>query len=168
MTLKITLVVDQEDGEPLIGLLAKAFGRGELGIGDIRIERAHAIDVGVKAIRQSTVAKMVEAGKRLTAKAKKTARKDYALGMRAFASGRANGVVVTLLALAHNATRENMLTEWRGLGLNLNGLSATLSKLKKRGYVVNPADGIWRLTPKGQELVQKWNEDNGTTIERAE
>ena len=164
MTLKITLVVDQEDGEPLIGLLAKAFGRGELGIGDIRIERAHAVDVGVKAIRQSTVAKV----ERLTAKAKKTARKDYALGMRAFASGRPNGVVVTLLALAHNATRENMLTEWRGLGLNLNGLSATLSKLKTRGYVVNPADGIWRLTPKGQEVVQKWNEDNGTTIERTE
>jgi len=30
-----------------------------------------------------------------------------------------------------------------------------LSKLKKHGYVINPAFGYWRLTPKGVEVVSE-------------
>ena len=149
MTMKITLVVDPERGEELIYLLVKAFNRNELGIGDLRIERANPIDVGLKAIKQTMPAKP---------KQKRGKRENYSLGMRAMKSGRANGVVITLTGLSHDARRDGLLAMWRAHGLNSNGLSATLSKLQKRGYVTNPANGVWRLTPQGQDFVQQWRQ----------
>ena len=68
MTLKITLTIDQDAGADLVGLIAKAFGRGELGIDEVRIERdgvrvAYTAKEPVKLrmIRKSTVAKMIAA-----------------------------------------------------------------------------------------------------------
>jgi hypothetical protein len=151
MTLKITLTVDEDYGEQLIGLLSKAFGRGELGIGDIKIERAKAIDVGLKAIRQSKIAD----------KPKRKARADYEIGMRAFMTGKPNGVITILTGLSHDATRDGLTAMWKARGFSENGLGASLSKLGKRGYVLMLGNGAWRLTTKGADLVNRWNAQHG-------
>jgi hypothetical protein len=156
MTLKITLTVDEDHGEQLIGLLAKAFGRGELGIGDIKIERAKAIDVGLKAIHQSKIAKLVE-----TDKPKRRARADYEIGMRAFMTGKPNGVITILTGLSHDATRDGLTAMWKARGFSENGLGASLSKLGKRGYILMLGNGAWRLTTKGADLVNRWNAQYG-------
>ena len=148
MTLKVTLKIDPEHGGEVIALLAKAFSRKELGIEDVRIERwATGVDPRVE---ESVTA--------LIRQKPKPKRKGYALGMRAMKSGEPNGVVVTLTGLSHDASRDGLLAMWKARGLNSNGLSATLSKLQKRGYVTNVAAGVWRLTPLGQEFVKQWRQ----------
>jgi hypothetical protein len=152
MTLKVTLVIDPEHGGELIALLAKAYSRGELGLGDIRIERAQPMDVGLRAIKQSVVAK--EAPK---PKAKKP-RKGYGLGMRANKSGKPNGVVLTLTGLAQDKNRNGLREMFKAHGVNPNGISPLLSKLGKRGYVVMLGGGKYALSPKGAEFVRDWRE----------
>ena len=165
MTLKITLTVDPDRGEHLIGLLAKALGRGEQGISDMRIEAdraeplrggveyaaGHAEGVALRAVR-STVAKLVAGPP-----TKKAKRKGYELGMRTMKSGKANSISVTLRGLKHGGSREAIRDMWRAVGLNGNGLSPTLSKLSKRGFVKSNGAGEWRLTPMGEELEARLN-----------
>jgi hypothetical protein len=155
MTLKITLTVDEDHGEQLIGLLSKAFGRGELGIGDIKIERAKPIDVGLKAIHQSKIAKLIEAGK------PKQRRMGYEIGMRAFKSGKPNGVITILTGLSHGASRDGLMAVWRARGFNPNGLSASLSKLTDRGYITMLGGGAYRLTTKGADIANRWTAQYG-------
>jgi hypothetical protein len=157
MTLKVTLTINQDFSEDLIGLLTKAFGRGELGIGDIKIERAKPIDVGLKAIRQSRIAKLIEAGK----SSKRKARSDYEMGMRAFMTGKPNGVITILIGLSHNGTRDGLAAMWKARGFAGNGLGASLSKLAKRGYITLLGGGAYRLTTKGADLVNRWNAQYG-------
>jgi hypothetical protein len=157
MTLKVTLTINQDFSEDLIGLLTKAFGRGELGIGDIKIERADPLDVGLKAIKQSQIAKLVAKAQEPPKLPKpKIVRKGYSLGMRAFRTGKPNGVTIALTGLEHDATRDGLRAMFRAQGVNPNGLSPTLTKLKKRGYVVLVSAGVWRLTPKGMDFVKQW------------
>lgn len=160
MTLKITLTVDQDHGEQLIGLLAKAFGRGELGIGDIRIERTQPLDVGLKAIHQSVESKLPKPKKQ------KVERKDYSLGMRAQKTGKQNGVVIALRGLSMDASRDGLREMFKAYGVNPNGVSPTLSKLQKRGYIVNVSKGVWRLSTKGVEFVKQWEKEHGPKVER--
>lgn len=155
MNLKITLTIDPERGEQLIGLLAKALGREEAGVGDMRIE---LIREATPVHKSSWVQKVVERSQ--LPKPAKIKRKGYALGMRAFKSGKPNGVVITLSGLAMDATRDGLQTLWGMAGLSKNGLSATLSKLKARGYVVMLDNGAWRLSPKGKELVDRWQAEH--------
>jgi hypothetical protein len=158
MSLKITMTVDEEHGEQLVGLLAKAFGRGELGIGDMRIERAEPLDVGLKTtaaihpIRKSTVAKLVAAGTR------KSNRASAGLGARAFKTGKPNGAVTILTGLSHDASRDGLKAVWTARGFSENGLGAMLSKLAKRGYVIRVDEGQYRLTPKGADVVNRWED----------
>jgi hypothetical protein len=147
MTLKVTLKIDPEHGGEVIALLAKAFSRKELGIEDIRIERW-----------ATTTARVEESVTALIRQKPKSKRNGYGLGIRAMKSGEPNGVVVTLTGLSHDASRDGLLAMWKARGLNSNGLSATLSKLQKRGYVTNVAAGVWRLTPQGQEFVKQWRQ----------
>ena len=54
MTLRITLIVDEDGGEELVGVLAKGLGRGELGILNIHIDgddRKDAIDTRIARAR---------------------------------------------------------------------------------------------------------------------
>lgn len=156
MTLKVTLKIDPEYGVEIIALLAKAFSRGELGVGDIRIERWASEEPAIEAVK-TRVAKMLEATK---PKRKQQKRSSYEIGMRAKKSGKANGVVVVLKGLALDASRDGLLAMWKAVGLNANGLSATLSKLKARGYITSPASGVWRLSPVGTEFVRQWRQDH--------
>jgi hypothetical protein len=155
MTLKVTMTINQDYSEDLIGLLTKAFGRGELGIGDIKIEREEPVYVATGKLQpspvpKSAVAKMIAAGK------PKLVRKGYRLGMRAFKSGKPNGVVITLTGLAHDASRDGLRAMFEAHNINPNGVSPILSKLQKRGYIVHVDAGVYRLTPKGQEFVKQW------------
>jgi hypothetical protein len=152
MKLKIALTVDPDAGEQLVGLLVKAFGRGELGIVDLKIDRA-GYEKPLGPVRQSTIAKLVARREH----GPKRYRKGYELGMRAMKSGKPNGVTVTLKALKHNLSREGFREMWREHGLAPNGLSATLSRLQRRGYVQGDGAGVWKLTPKGEELEAKLN-----------
>jgi hypothetical protein len=153
--LKITLRVEPDEGEQLVGLLAKAFGRGELGLAELRIERdgevvSHVVHAPPKlrAVHKSTIAKMVTAGKRK--------RKGGELGERA-EPGKPNGVTLALRAIKHQASLDGIRAMWAAHGLNRNGVGATLSKLRKRGYVRRDGEGVWRLTPTGEELETKLN-----------
>jgi predicted transcriptional regulator len=151
MTLKVTLIVDPEHGGELIALLAKAYSRNELGLGDIRIERAKAIDVGLKAVHAVKVA--------LT-KPKRAERK-HELGQRAFASGKPNGVVIVLTALSHGGSRAGIRAMFEAHNINPNGLSPIMTKLGQRGYITMLGGGNYRLTPKGADFVNRWNEQHG-------
>jgi hypothetical protein len=156
MTLKVTMTINQDYSEDLIGLLTKAFGRGELGIGDIKIERADPLDVGLKAIhqatvrpiRKSTVAKMIG----------KSKRGSPGLGNRAFRTGKINGAIITLTGLSHGGSRDGLRAMLEAHDINPNGLSPLLSKMVKQGYVVMHGAGVYDLTPKGMEVVKRWNE----------
>ena len=154
MKLKLTLTVEPDAGEQLVGLLAKAYGRGELGISGLLVERegevtAHVVKPPMlRAVRQSTIAKMVTAGKRK--------RKGGELGERA-EPGKPNGVTLALRAIKHQASLDGIRAMWAAHGLNRNGVGATLSKLRKRGYVRRDGEGVWRLTPTGEELETKLN-----------
>jgi predicted transcriptional regulator len=173
--IKLTLVLDPDEGEQLIGLVAKAFGRGELGIDAMRIERERAEPLrggkeyavgyadgeALRPVRQSTIAKMVAARElpkpkrpaspKVFAAARK--RGDNAFpGMRAVVSGKPNVVSLTLKAMRLNLSRQGIREMVREAGFNPNGLSPVLTKLLKRGYAKNPGAGVWRLTPKGEEL----------------
>jgi hypothetical protein len=53
MTLKIILIVDEDEAEQLVGVLAKGLGRGEMGIREIRIDRSEEM----KTIAKPAVAK---------------------------------------------------------------------------------------------------------------
>jgi hypothetical protein len=151
MSLKITLTIDQESeqGTVLIGLLAKALGRGEAGVSDLRIEREGEVVKPLRAIRQSTVAKLVAA--REIAPPRKGSRKDKSappregtgamLGLRIVASGVPN----------MNAALGEAFVK---AGLSVDGAGATLSKLGKRGYVRNVAKGEWKLTAKGEAVLK--------------
>jgi predicted transcriptional regulator len=161
MTLKVTMTINQDYSEDLIGLLTKAFGRGELGIGDIKIERADPLDVGLKAIKRAAAAiepsltQLVVAKKMLAPKAK-LKRSGYSLGMRAVKSGKHNGVTIILTALAHDASRDGIREMFKAHDINPAGVSPSLTKLQKRGYIVRIGAGVYRLTPKGQEFVKQW------------
>jgi hypothetical protein len=156
MTLKVTMTINQDYSEDLIGLLIKAFGRGELGIGDIKIERADPLDVGLKAIKQSQIAKLVAKAQEPPKLLKPKIVRKSGLGLRAMANGKENGVVVILKGLSHDASRDGLMVMWKAKGLHPNGLSASLSKLRQRGYVLMLGKGAYRLTPKGQEFVKQW------------
>jgi hypothetical protein len=158
MNLKITLTVDPDRGEQLVGLLAKALGRGELGVSDLRIEREATVansTVALKPVRQSTIAKMIAARER----PKRKAREGNYLGMRAVKSGKPNGVTLMLRALKFEASLDGIHEMWRVNGFNTNGVGASLSKLKHRGYVKRVGEGVWRLTPEGEELEQRLNQE---------
>ena len=157
MTLKITLTVDPDRGEHLIGLLAKALGRGEQGISDMRIEadRAEPLRGGVEYAAGFAEGKTLKLKKPPSAAPAK--RKGYEIGMRTLKSGKPNSVSVTLRGLKHGGSREAIRAMWRAVGLNGNGLSPTLSKLSKRGFVKSNGAGEWRLTPMGEELEARLN-----------
>jgi hypothetical protein len=161
MNLKITLTVDPDGGEQLVGLLAKALGRGELGIHGLQIEqvlpyhREH-----VEPPKQSVIAKLV-AKRPASAKVFEAARARSAkafLGMRALQQGKPNSMTITMRALKREASRDGIQAMLKAHGFNPNGLSPTLSKLRKRGYAKNVGLGVWRLTPKGEELEARLNE----------
>jgi hypothetical protein len=155
MTLKVTMTINQDFSEDLICLLTKAFGRGELGIGDIKIEREEPtyVATGKLALPKSTAKWLgVKAGEPKP----KLTRKGYALGMRAVKSGKHNGVTIILTALAHDASRDGIRAMFEAHDINPNGVSPSLTKLTKRGYIVRIGAGNYRLTPKGMEFVKQW------------
>lgn len=156
MNLKITLTVDPERGEALIGLLAKALGREEAGVGDMRIELIR--EPVMREARQSTIAKMVARANLPKPKLPYRKREGYSLGMRAIRSGKANGVIITLKGLAMDASREGLLELWDAANLNRNGMSATLSKMKKRGLTTMLGEGVWRMTQEGKDLLDRWEQ----------
>ena len=168
MSLKITLTIDQENeqGTVLIGLLAKALGRGEAGVSDLRIEREGEVarPPALRAIRQSTIAKLAAArtkGKKPASPALMAAAKLRAAGafpgMRAVTSGKPNGVSVTLRALKLEGSREGIRAMFGAHKLNPNGLGSILSKLQQRGFIKRVGDGEYRLTPQGEELEARVN-----------
>ena len=172
MSLKITLTIDQENeqGSVLISLLAKALGRGEAGVSDLRIERAgaeplrggkeyaigHAEGVALRAIRKSTVAKLIGKGKRKASPATLAAAKARSAnahpGMRAMASGRHNSVSTILHGIKLEGSRDAIGAMLSARGFDPRGISPTLTKLQRRGYIKNVGKGEYRLTPKGEEL----------------
>jgi hypothetical protein len=158
MTLKVTLTVDQDHGEQLVGLLAKAFGRGELGIGDIRIERADPLDVGLKAIKQS-LGKLPEATAKWIGKPKK-ARAEIM-------PRKGTGAFLGLVVVASGVPAPNKMVREAFLkaGLSANGAAATLSKLGKRGYLRHAGDGEWKLTAKGEEALKKGEQHDSPNSE---
>jgi len=157
MTLKVTLIVDPEHGGELIALLAKAYSRNELGLGDIRIERAKAIDVGLKAVHQAAAAitKVIE-----KPKLKRKSNRAPGLGERAFKTGKVNGTILILTGLSHDASRDGLMAMWTAKGFNPNGLSASLTKLSQRGYLTMLGEGRYRLTPRGADVVNRWEDRN--------
>lgn len=157
MNLKITLTVDPDGGEQLVGLLAKAYGRGELGIQGLQIEQL--LPYHREHVEPSAIAKLV-AKRPASAKVLAAARlrgASYSLGMRAIKSGKPNSLTITLKALKHEASRDGIRAMLKAHGFEPNGLSPTLSKLRKRGYAKNVGLGVWRLTPKGEELEAQIN-----------
>jgi Mn-dependent DtxR family transcriptional regulator len=78
--------------------------------------------------------------------------------MRAVKSGKPNGATIILRALLTEPTRDELGARLNASGFNRNGLGATLSKLKARGYVKRTGEGEWRLTPKGHELEERLRE----------
>lgn len=139
MTLKITMTLDEEAGEELIGLLGKALGRGELGIKTLQIE---ARDDGlVKKVKLQELP---------------VKRKGFSLGMRAIKTGRTNGTLITLQGIKTKVTLVGIKRLWEAAQLSPNGVSATLSKLTHRGLIHRVSKGHWRLLPKGEELLATW------------
>jgi hypothetical protein len=146
MTLKITFTIDQENeqGTVLVGLLAKALGRGEAGVSDLRIER----DGEPVAPKLSTVARLV--AKREIVPPRSNNKKRHAprpgtgafLGLQIVASGVANPNAVLREAFAK-------------AGLSDSGAGATLSKLQTRGYMRNVGPGQWKLTAKGEAVLKE-------------
>lgn len=139
MNLKITLILDVERGAELIGLLAKALGRGEAGVSDLKIERVGAVErpaVALRAVPPSTVAKLAARGKR---------RK------------RGIGVELALIVVARGEPNVNIALkeEYRKHGLAEDGAGATLSKLATRGYLRHGGKSEWALTDKGSEALMK-------------
>ena len=164
MTLKITLTIDQENeqGTVLLGLLAKAFGRGEAGIGDLRIERAAApalrggaeYQEGFQQVARKAVGKV-----RLVEKKPKATRQGYELGMRAMRNGKPNGVIVTLRVLRDGGSLPEVRDAWREAGLVADGgVGATLSKLRKRGLVNHVGASDWQIATGGLETLRKFEE----------
>jgi hypothetical protein len=146
MSLKITLTIDQENeqGSVLISLLAKALGRGEAGVSDLRIEREGEVVQAppkLRAIAKSTVAKMVAAGKGKGKFAPPREGTGAMIGLRLVASG------------VPNVTTE-LVKAFLKAGLSVDGAGATLSKLGKRGYVRNTGKGEWKLTAKGEAVLK--------------
>lgn len=152
MTLKITLTIDQENeqGVILIGLLAKAFGRAEAGVSDLRIER--------EGERVRTAAPKLSGIERKVAEiAERPKRKGYELGMRA-RDGRPNGVILMLQVLARNGTLKDIHAAWKEAGFVADGgVGATLSKLKKRGLAKHLGPAKWRITPDGLATLHKFD-----------
>jgi hypothetical protein len=165
MSLKITLTIDQESeqGVVLIGLLAKALGRNEAGVSDLRIERegaeplrggkeyavGRAEGLALRAVRKSTVAKLVASGKRQ--------RSGYEPGMRAMKSGKPNSVSIILRGIKHEGSRDAIGAMLSAKGFDPKGMSPALTKLTRRGYIRNVGKGEYRLTPKGEELEGRIN-----------
>jgi hypothetical protein len=163
MTLKITLTIDQEDeqGTVLIGLLAKALGRGEAGVSNLRIEREGENDLperaarlareglALRAVKQSTSAKMV--AKREVAPAAPWKRHAPKPGTGAFL---ALQIVASGAINPNAALREAFVKR----GLSGDGAGATLSKLQTRGYARNVGKGAWKLTAKGEAALKERNE----------
>jgi hypothetical protein len=150
MSLKITLTIDQENeqGSVLVSLLAKALGRGEAGVSDLRIERVSEAHAELRPVRQSTIAKLVAA--RDIAAPRKHKGRFYPpkpgtgafLGLQIVASGVPN---------VNAALREAYVK----IGLSPDGAGATLSKLGSRGYVRNVGEGAWKLTAKGEAVLKE-------------
>jgi hypothetical protein len=167
--IKLTLILDPDKGEQLIGLTAKAFGRGELGIDAMRIERDGELEISEaneawfqKAKLkgpQSKVARLVarrEAGPRPNLKKQhKPARNTGAwLGLTVVASGVANANEVLKRAYVE-------------AGLSPDGAGATLSKLQSRGYVRSLGKGEWRLTAKGEAAMKEYEHEKVEHDDRA-
>lgn len=150
--IKITLTVDPDQGEQLFGLLAKAYGRRELGIAEFRIEQGDVIPQAIP---------------KLTVKAERLPRNTVGLGGRAFKHDKPNGVIVALSALKAGLSLEGVRDMWIKAGFNKNGVGATLSKLAARRYIKRLHEGVWRLLPAGEELLHAWeNRNGGTKVER--
>lgn len=161
MTLKVTLTINQDYSEDLIGLLTKAFGRGELGIGDIRIERADPL----KAIKRSVIAKMIEAGapsKAIVEEAMKPKKRRPEIMPR-----KGTGAFLGLMVVASGVSKPNTMVREAFLkaGLSANGAAATLSKLGKRGYLRHGGDGEWKLTARGEEALKKGEQHDSPNSE---
>lgn len=163
MTLKITITVDQENeqGVALIGLLAKAYGRGEAGVIELEfqrdVERRLASELIKHGAEWYAKAQLKKPGKiaRLVAAGRK--RKAPGLGTRGIKTGKRTGVQVALRAMRLEASLDGLREGFRANKLNTNGVGATLSKLAKRGYCWRVEDGKWRLTDEGVELDKKLN-----------
>jgi hypothetical protein len=151
MTLKITFTLDQENeqGTVLVGLLAKALGRGEAGVSNLRIEREGE---PVAKPKLSAVAKLVATREIAPPRNNKKHRAPSPgtgafLGLQIAASGVRN---------ATKALRE----AFTAAGLSDNGAGATFSKLQTRGYLRNVGFGQWKLTAKGEAVLKEHEHAN--------
>lgn len=66
------------------------------------------------------------------------------------------GTIAVLRAVSKEMTLPEIKAEMAKINLNPDGSGATLSKLRTRGYVRNPAEAMWRLTPKGETAVRRF------------
>jgi hypothetical protein len=156
MNLKITLTVEPDAGEQLVGLLAKAYGRGELGVSDLRIER----EGEAAPVRQSTIAKRVEA--RAIGQLKRKGR--FHPPREGTGAMLALGIVATGGTDVPAAVQRAFIAA----SLSADGAGATLSKLGKRGFVRNVGLREWTLTAKGEAFMkERRNErDSGARDDR--
>ena len=150
MTLKITVTIDQDDKADwadLIGLLAKAYGRGELGITDLRIERDSAV---------ATEPEFQAWAKKLVVKQRLASRKS-----RFSPPKRGTGAFIGLQIVASGVANMNaaLTAAFLKAGLSTAGAGATLSKLGGRGYVRNVGKGEWKLTAKGEAVIKEATDD---------
>jgi predicted transcriptional regulator len=65
------------------------------------------------------------------------------------------GTVTVLRAVAKEASVQMIKEALKDQNLEPAGSSATLSKLKHRGYVKHLEKGVWRLTPKGESALRR-------------
>lgn len=159
--IKITLTIDQEDeqGVVLIGLIAKALGRGEAGVSGLLIEREGPPVKTAPAPKLSAVARKV-------ATIHKPKRSGYSLGMQA-KPGKPNGVIVALQILRDGGSLAELRVAWKAAGLNPDGgIGATLSKLRKRGLVKRVGPGQWQITAEGVFTVNNYEGKANAEVER--
>ncbi|HEX3522498.1 MAG TPA: hypothetical protein VHT52_10475 [Stellaceae bacterium] len=143
--IKLTLILDPDESEQLIGLVAKAYGRRELGIDEMRIERD--APKALAPVKQSTIAKLVAARE-----LPKPKRKG-----RIHAPRPGTGAFIGLEIVASGVPNPNtaLKAAYAKVGLSQDGAGATLSKLATRGYLRNVGPGEWKLTAKGEAVMKE-------------
>lgn len=156
MTLKITLTVDQDHGAELVGLLAKAYGRGELGIAELLIERPNERVATLRPVPAKTIAKLTghSTYPAQATSAPKTRRRPAGERLR----GRGVAVALQLVAKGQPYANRELKEQYAKHGLAGDGAGATLSKLCKHGYIRRIVEGHYALTSKGEARLRDIND----------
>ena len=72
-----------------------------------------------------------------------------------FAPNKGMGTIIALRAVAKHASLKEIRAALAAGGLSGNGSGASLSKLRRNGYIRRESEGVWRITAKGESALRR-------------